>query len=362
MQNKILIDLLKKYLEGNINEEEEKELFILLNYSENICISEELNREFKNSTINLNSNEVWKKIKSKIACDSEIILNKKLTIYDKAQQLLKYAALIIFFVVLATFYKLYFRKNTFTKTFEGNVFQYSVPYGSKSNILLSDGSKVWINSGSTIKFNNEYGVKNRMVFLEGEAFFEVTTNKKMPFCVKVDDNLTIKAYGTKFNVKSFKNEKNIQAVLISGSVVIEKRDDKGKITHNIIMKPNEIVTYSREKEIFTTIKPKVNNNAKFSKNEEKNFKFIESLDISNEIEVAISWKNNRLVFRSEDFESLILKLERWYNVEITLKNEKLKEYKFTGSFDNETIEQALDALRLTAPFSYTIKKNKIIIY
>jgi len=78
-------------------------------------------------------------------------------------------------------------------------------------------------------------------------------------------------------------------------------------------------------------------------------------------DVFIAWKSNRLEFKDEVFESIAVKLERWYNVEISIKNEKLKKIKFTGTFENETIEQALKALQLTTRFKYKFNKNKIVI-
>jgi len=366
MKREFLIELLKKFAEGNITDEEKETLFELLNFNENSNFPNDLFKEFwnknYNDTLEVNSLKIWKNIKQEISGDTKIDLYRKANFIDSIYNLLKYAAIVFIIVIIGIiFYKNYFIYNNKGKLAKSE-YQYYVPYGSKSNIQLSDGTKIWLNSGSLIKFNNEYGITNRSVFLEGEAYFEVVTNKKFPFCVNVNGNLVIKAFGTKFNVKSFKEDNKIETILLSGSVSIEKLDNKGKVIHNIIMKPNELVAYSKQEDKFTIIREKQYNNIQLSVKKVKNIELIANPFISCEIENKIAWKNNRLVFRSEDIESIILKLERWYNVKIILKNEKLKQFRFTGSFDNETIEQALEALRLTAPFDYIIKKNKITIY
>ena len=175
--------------------------------------------------------------------------------------------------------------------------------------------------------------------------------------------MNIRVFGTRFNVKSFQEEKNIETTLISGSIVIEKTDHRGNIIQNVRLKPNQIVSYSKENEKFL-IRTSENNPEKkpeAGRNVPEPITIAEP-KIKQTIDMAISWKDNKLTFKRDSIYGLITKLQRWYDVEITLENKDLKNSTFTGTFDNETIEQALDALKLTTHFSYSIDKNRIIIY
>lgn len=200
-----------------------------------------------------------KNLKSKIAHDSEVSIYKRNTFIDTLYNTIKFAAAIILIIIGIYFFKIYLYSEKPIKLTQ-SLIHYYVPFGSKSNIILSDGSKVWINSGSTFRYTNDYGINNRIVFLEGEAYFEVVSNKKIPFCVKVGENIIIKAYGTKFNVRSLKEEDKVETILISGNVTIERTDKNGKVIDNIEMKPNEIVTYLKHINKFTIIKEKFHNN------------------------------------------------------------------------------------------------------
>ena len=356
-------ELLEKYTKGTISEVEIQELSELLNQDENHLEKEEAYKSIWNNTEKVNrslSTEVlWNNLKSKIASKPDVIISTR---FNSRKVLLNinYAA----FIVITLLISFYFFKpyKALTKSQMPVYNEYSVPYGSKSKISLSDGTKIWLNSGSKIRYPSDFNQTNRIVYLEGEAFFHVAKNQKIPFYVKTG-NINIKVYGTQFNVKSFKEEDNIETILISGSVDIEKTDNEGRVIENIEMKPNQIVTYSKNRGKFTLITNKVPRTEKKLIKRQPNAPHvtIEPV-IDQDIEMAVSWKQNKLTFKSVDIDKLILKLQRWYNVEITLKNNKLKNSRFSGTFDNETIEQALDALKLTTPFSYTIKKNKITIY
>jgi transmembrane sensor len=233
-----------------------------------------------------------------------------------------------------------------------------IPYGSKSSLILSDGTKIWLNSGSKLRYPDRFTGDKRDVFLEGEAFFEVTPNKKSLFVVKTAQ-VNVKVYGTKFNVKCFPGEKNIETALVSGSIELEKIGNNGKVIKTFKMKPRQIVAYSKANDQFVLFDSTSFNKSKGSK-QSPNFRHMEPIQPKS-IDIVTSWKDNKLTFRSDSINVLTEKLQRWYNVTIELKAEELKNFTFTGTFTTETVEQALKYLQLTTPFDYEIHKNKIVI-
>lgn len=356
-----LIELIEKSKRNTLSYSESSELYQILNKLTPDSYGKELKHlwETTNGKDNrVNSDKIWKALKEKTIPNTQ---NRfKLSDYRKSYyyKITAYVA-VIALIILSTWIIIENQLLHPDKAVSLSFNEYSVPYGSKSQLSLTDGTKIWLNSGSKIRLNNNYDHDTRTVYLDGEAYFEVATNKKRPFYV-ITNGINIKVFGTSFNVKAFSDEEIIETTLVSGSVMIEEKDQSGKVIRNYRMKPNQIISYSQKQKSHTLITDKQSNQLHTDKTtSEAN---VDTQNISNEIEMAIAWKDNRLTFKSETIEDLILKLQRWYNVEITLKNESLKNCRFTGAFDNETIEQAMDALKHTTPFSYTFSENKIIIY
>lgn len=232
----------------------------------------------------------------------------------------------------------------------------SVGHGSRSRIQLPDGSQVWINSGSSLTYDNFLKSNIREVQLNGEAYFDVVKDPEHPFIVHTS-GIDIKVLGTAFNVKAYQAESTIEATLIHGSIEVINKNRPG--TPKIMLKPHEKLVYSKysvpdsrdqradvvpaEPDAYSiTIKP-------LSKN-------IADSDI-----VETAWVYNKLSFEDERFEDLAHKMEKWYNLKIIVESEKLKEYKISGSFVNETPEEALKELQFLMPFSYSIKGNEVKI-
>lgn len=207
-----------------------------------------------------------------------------------------------------------------------------VPYGKKFQVVLSDGSEVYLNSGSSLKYPVKF-IKgsNREVFLEGEGYFTVAKDKDGSFIVNTN-NINTKVFGTQFNISSFENEENIKVVLVEGSVSVYTTND---IDSQNILKPNQIATYAK-------------NESKIS---------INQVDIISHI----AWIDGVLLFKNETFNTIIKKLERHYNVSIINNNSKLEKEKFTGRFETENIEEVLNTFKRTASFNYKINKKEIII-
>jgi transmembrane sensor len=229
-----------------------------------------------------------------------------------------------------------------------------VPLGAKSHVTLSDGTKVWLNAGSKLNYPAFFSQESREVYLEGEAFFDVQHNEKRMFIVKTS-NLNIKVYGTQFNVKSYPEENLIQTTLVKGSVAIENRFDKAN-GETIFLKPNQTATYYKSSSSFQT------NNNRDSKTKppvasESDERIVVAPEV-NPVPIT-SWKDNRWVIVSEELSQLAIKLERRYNVKISFADESLKRYKFSGTLRDETFEQVLRIIQLSAPITFQIDGNVV---
>ena len=228
-------------------------------------------------------------------------------------------------------------------------------YGSKTNLVLPDGTKVWLNAGSKMTYDKNYGTALREVNLTGEAYFDVVKNPEKPFVIHTS-SINIKVLGTAFNVRCYPDEENTETSLVRGSLEVTVKNSQQKI----ILKPNEKLTVSNNNKLK---QEKENAVAKPTTQVLSNMMELGHLSIlpqDNSI-VETSWVNNKLVFRSETFEEVAHKMERWYAVDINFTDEKLKTKRLTGIFENETIAQALDAIQLTTAFTYNINNGKIII-
>jgi ferric-dicitrate binding protein FerR (iron transport regulator) len=230
-----------------------------------------------------------------------------------------------------------------------------VPLGAKSTITLPDGTKVWLNAGSRLSYPANFEKKSREVYLEGEAYFDVRHySRKNLFVVKTSD-ITIKVYGTQFNVKSYPDENIIQTTLVKGSVAIETNSgsQSGKA---IFLKPNQTATFVK----FTTTSHEQNSKIiqDFPDSSKKVNEKILIAPLKNP-EPIISWKDEKWIIEGEKLEQLAIKLERRYNVKISFENESLKQYKFSGTLKDETFEQVLKIIMLSAPIVYDIEGNRV---
>jgi transmembrane sensor len=271
----------------------------------------------------------------------------------KRKHFLLYGALLIVLISTALFF--YNRQPQKEEQAAGNLAknEISTKYGSKTNLVLPDGTKVWLNAGSKLTYDKNYAGTLREVSLVGEAYFDVVKDPRRPFIIHTS-KMDIKVLGTAFNVKCYPGDKHTETSLVRGSIEITLKDR----TDKIILKPNE-------KLIITDNEPLEKKLAAEGKKEEAQepmiaLSHLTREPVNNDI-LETSWVDNKLVFNSETFEEIVIKMERWYGVEINLNNEKIKKKRFTGTFENETIDQALSAMQLTMPFTYVIKKDHIII-
>ncbi|TDD93548.1 FecR family protein [Flavobacterium cellulosilyticum] len=210
-----------------------------------------------------------------------------------------------------------------------------IPYGKRFELQLSDGTMVHLNSGTTLKYPVKFiAGENRQVFLDGEAFFDVTKDKTHPFVVNAD-KLNIRVLGTHFNVSSYPEDNVTDVVLVEGSVGLYAANEKFNADKNTILKPGFKGSFSKSSSQITT-KEVVT-------------------------DVYTSWIKGGLTFRDMSFKEMSKKLERHYNVTIVNQNNKLSTEKFNASFGDEPIAKVLSYFNEIHGINYTLKNNEVLI-
>ncbi len=226
--------------------------------------------------------------------------------------------------------------------------------GLRKKIALPDGTVVWLNSDSKISYKANIGEsRKRVVFLTGEAFFDVSHRQNRPFIVRTDQ-FSIKVLGTTFNVRAYPIDKKSEATLIDGSIELSVND---KPQQKIVLNPSEKFALVQKK------KSNANDDNQANQDVTLMIESIDPVQIGNrEYIEETSWKDSQLVFKNESFEEIKPKLERWFNVHIQFKAEKAKSYHFTGVFKNENLREALTAMQLIKPFNFKQDNHDVIIY
>ena len=232
---------------------------------------------------------------------------------------------------------------------------YEAHYGSRAFASLPDGSKVWLNSGSKLSVQTGYNNNERRVHLCGEAYFEVISNPEKPFVVQAGD-LSVRATGTSFNVKAYHDEDRITATLVEGVIIVEGYDELHE-QFRYKISPGQTVTYASRKTVHTDQTPADNVVAPERVSRQQENKTSPISVIRADAEALTSWMRDRWIIDNEEFGCIAVKLERRYNVEIRFDTESLKQYRFTGTIERETVEQIFDVLRYSIPLKYSIEKG-----
>ncbi len=361
--NQQLDELLIKYLVGSASDDERDLALIWINessehqkYFDELKVYYQLTKVVQKPS-GFNREEGWNRVKGgyyKARYLSELEDKKKRQKKVLINFIMSAAAVMILAFILGNFTKnfLHFNDNQSEKLVYNEI---RVPLGAKSLITLSDGTKVWLNAGSKLRYPMNFSAKIREVYLEGEAYFDVTKMEKKLFIVKTSD-VNIKVYGTQFNVKSYPNENQIQTTLVKGSVIVEPIRDNSKESP-IILKPNQTVTYYKS----LPIKPSSEKEKTLTEITTKAEAVSKIIVIPKVDPLPItSWKDSLWIIVGEDLSQLAVKLERRYNVKISFENESLKKYKFSGTLKEETFEQVLKIIQLSAPIQYSIENNKVV--
>jgi ferric-dicitrate binding protein FerR (iron transport regulator) len=206
---------------------------------------------------------------------------------------------------------------------------FEAPKGEKSKIILADGSLVWLNSETILKYD---ALSPRKVTINGEAYFEIKKDKEHPFEVSTASGMKVKVTGTKFNLRSFSNETFVETTLEEGEVIIENTE----YSSLAVLKPGQQAKYNIHDE------------------------HVSVQNVSTQIYSI--WKNNELRFQDVSFFELAPQIERWYGVSIKLDSTVSPNDRFTMTIKTESLRELLKMMQLTSKFDYEINGEQISIH
>jgi ferric-dicitrate binding protein FerR (iron transport regulator) len=363
--------LIKKYLENKCTPEEKNQLLALLTSYDNEKSSKEAlfshlddYQEDMNENHSIDFDRIYNELVSEIIRrekgESERhTLQKRIKVKRFVLQSISVAAIFCIVFFLGTIFNRYHNITSTRQSVSSTTYnEIKAPLGARSEIKLSDGTEVMLNAGSSIKYRSDYNTDNRDLVLEGEAYFKVARNHNLPLVVNAG-NINIKATGTEFNVKAYSDEGMIETTLVTGEVEISSKgnDKKDRI---LVLKPNEKAIYAQQADQLTLekikeIEPLAIKPAKIITG---NFLVSSKTDV----EQATAWTKNKLIIRSENLESLCVKLQRKYNTTFLFKDEEIKKHRFSGVLLDETLQQVMDVIKLTSPVDYLIDGKTIILF
>lgn len=302
---------------------------------------------------NFDSHQAWSELKNK--CESSN--NRKIF---QLNTFLKVAAVAVIIIVSGFFAWRMITINSQENTYS----EYNVPRGSRSHIYLPDGTSVWLNAQSKLRYNTTFGHTVREVILEGEAYFEVVRNEKLPFMVKAS-NAVVKVLGTTFNVKAYPEENFIETTVVEGKVQVSSPQIENEGKDNITLVANQKIKIIRDdieaaNEMITSQK----SDSTFRKEEKIAPLTANKIDFSPNIiaHIYTSWKDAQWIIERETLKELAIKIERRYNVRIEFKDKELESFIFSGKLKDESLEQVLQAISVAAPIEYTVNQKSISFY
>jgi ferric-dicitrate binding protein FerR (iron transport regulator) len=316
-----------------------KEILIKLissnKYTNNFCEISEIIENKKLHSEYLKLKNIWalstyKKQRSEKQIDIEykklerIISTSENRVSKHIFKIVKYAA-----IVIMIFLSGYFVNSQLNNGYNLNSNKIIAPLGQSTQVVLSDGTKVHLNSGSVLRFSEFSNNTNRKVYLDGEAYFEVTSDKTKMFIVETQ-KLDFKVFGTSFNIEAYKNQDYTKVALIEGSLGVFGKND----IEIYRLLPNQIITCNLHKNSF---------------NIQKN----ENMDM------YVGWREGIASFKNEPLINISKKLERWYNVKIIFEDKKIEDKLFTGSIiKNKPIYQIMEVFKFSSNINYRIDNNK----
>lgn len=247
---------------------------------------------------------------------------------------LKIAATLL--ILVASFYAIRESSKTEPQNHEIAIISKTVAEGQKLTLTLADGTNIKLNAGSSISYPEVFSGKIREVVLTGEAFFKVTPNPDAPFIVRTG-NISTTVLGTSFNINAYPEKDQVQIALVEGKVRVNSYDPKKKIEAEVFLTPDEVATAQKDaSEILVT---------PFDPSE------------------VLAWKEGILYFGQVDFKEVVNHLERWYGVSIEIDpNKKIEpEWRFSGKFENKSLEYVLGVFSYPERFSFRIEGRKVFI-
>jgi transmembrane sensor len=335
MENKKLQELMIRVITGRASGEETSELLRMVEASEenkkafadlkNINTLAGLQNHHDKVDLDDRYNSLRQRIRaSEENSDNGLRIERRKFLLNLRQ----IAASIIFIAGISVFITfLFFRSGRSETAYH----QLLVPSGQQAQLTLSDGTIIWLNSRSKLRYPGKFARKNRKVFLEGEAYFEVAHNEHKPFIVN-SDLLGIKVLGTSFNFSAYPDDKTVKMTLVNGSVSVTGIHDREIVR----LVPGQTAIYTRSDNKLVLTK--------------------------DETELYTSWREGQFKFYKMTFGDIARRLSRNFNVTFRIENQEMNSTTFNGSFYNyESLDQILHILQKNYPFHYTITKNEVII-
>ena len=322
--------LIVRYLSGEASPEEITELKKWLSASGD-------NLLFFRQIKNIWNNSKQYSFKELIDADKAFVkVNKRVTLRSPAYNFWstwkKIAAVLILPLILANLLYFLFHAGNTPARQEPIYNELFAAFGTRSALKLSDGTSVWLNSGSSIKYPDKFIGKNRTVFLNGEAYFEVQSNFEKPFIVETS-SIKVKATGTKFNVMGYSSNNENEVTLVSGKVEVglTGHDDKFKSTN---LEINQHLTFDKSTGAVSIVN-------------EDTYKYI-------------SWKDGKLVFRNEPLSEVAKKISQVFNIEIEIRGKEIENYSYRATFQDESLAEILKLLKISSPINnYEVKRNPL---
>ena len=288
-----------------------------------------------------NSDEALSRLKDRIRRHEKAVRRRILI-----QRLQRVAAILFLPVVLLSLWLLFHKDEMMPQYVD----MYSNP-GMVASFKLPDGSKVWLNGGSRLRYPTLFKGKSREVKMSGQGYFEVAHNAQQPFIVKAGKSFSLEVLGTSFNLSAYNDEDVIETTLVKGSVRLNMLKD-GKMVQ-CMMKPNEKVIYIKEKgkksvNTTTVTAQKQSGNLSINTNPE-------SVNIATvDPKYDIAWKDHLILFKNHPMEEVIRRLGRYYNVQFIVKDNKVMNSEITGKFSNEQLPQIMEYLKIASGIKYKI--------
>ncbi len=324
MEKEKYILLFEKYLRNEASEEEKERLLTMLRRDK--YINQLLEKGLENSESEFDEeiiNRMYENIRTTVFPSKKSTRKLIQPVWRKAMQWVA----IIMLPVLSAFLAYYI---TINQTYNNNNnVTVTAGNGEKADIMLADGSHVWINSGSSLTYNEGFNRKERNVYLEGEAYFEVAKDAERPFIVRTGE-MDIQALGTAFNVNAYNDERYVSSVLLEGKIKVIALGQEHILTEN------ERVTIDRSLQTLSTDK-------------------VYASDF-------VQWKDGNIYFENRSFEEIANTLSRVFNVEIRFASNSLRPIRFSGTLGNSSIRNAMDILSLTSPMYYEMNGTVIELY
>jgi ferric-dicitrate binding protein FerR (iron transport regulator) len=320
-----------KLVSGNLNSESRKDILARIDEEKD---TKEIFQKVKVAWALLSSTKKmpeYKVEKSYLDFQSRILTNHNSSFF-KTYSYFKYAAIFILLLSIPALI-IYLNDRSANETKYTTLI---ADYGQMSRVMLPDSSVVWLNSGSTLIYNNNYSVKNRDLKLKGQAFFDIRKDKKNPLIVSCN-NFMVKVMGTKFDVSAYPEDTKIRVTLKTGKVELLHKNIK---SFSYLLSPGEMAEYDTQL---------------------KNI-MIKEIEVEN----YINWKDGVLIFKDTPMAEVIKQLNRKFNVKIEVKNSDVYKSIFNANFNNEKLPEILDYIQYTCSINYEIvdenSPTKIVLY